>query len=179
MTMFDSVVKEVLTWQRPRLFRREYDLRVKEQQVAVLRQTGFFNGRAEIYEGLDGRTPVLELGRSGMFRQKLHVKVLDYRFPHITKPAPLNLRGETWLALENGRNYHFQPTNFWQTRWTLTDDQGQEYLALQRNNWGFGGTITIAESDLSQDELLFLIYVAWYITILKMEDQSAAAAAAS
>ncbi len=179
MTTRDPAVKEKLTWRRPRMFRREYEMMVKEQMVACLRQTGFFSWQAEIFEGGWSTAPVLQVQRTGAFRQKLHVKSLDYRFPHLTKPTPISLRGEVTLELDNGRSYHFGPTNFWQTRWQLKDEVGKEYLDIQRNKWGFGGEITITNSNLPQDELLFLLYVTWYVVILKMEDQAAAAAAAS
>ncbi len=175
MTILDSTVKEKLTWRRPRLFRREYELQVKEQLVACLRQTGFFSWQAEIFAGGWSGEPVLRVQRTGAFRQKLHVENLDYRFPQVLKPAPISWRGEVTLVLDNGRSYHFGPTNFWQTHWQLSDELGQECLILQRSKWGFGGEMTVVNPDLPQDELLFLIYVAWYIIILKMEDQAAAA----
>ena len=109
---WDQTVKETLTWRRPRFFRSEYELRVKQQLVAFFRRTGFFNWRAEIYEGEERNTPVLEYRRSGVFHQKVTVKSLDYRFPQVSNPIPLSLRGEFWLALDNGRTYHFRPTNF-------------------------------------------------------------------
>ncbi len=177
MTTLDLAVKEILTWRRPGMFRREYELLVKEQMVACLRHRGFFSWQAEIFEGGWTGTPVLHVQRTGAFRQKLHVTNLDYRFPHVLKPVPISWRGEVTLDLDNGRSYHFGPTNFWHTRWQLSDEVGQACLTMQRSKWGFGGEITIANLNLPQDELLFLLYVAWYMVIMKIEDQAAAAAA--
>jgi len=174
MMTFDPAVKEVMTWRRSRFFRSEYELQVKQQLVAFFRRTGFFNWQAEIYEGEERNVPVLEYRRSGVFHQKVSVKPLDYRFSQVSKPIPVSLRGELWLELDNGRTYHFRPTNFWQTRWALTDEREQECLTFQRSSWGFGGKITINNAELSQDELLFLIYTTWCIVIMKMEDQAAA-----
>lgn len=184
--MFDEQVhkekhleKRELTWRRPKLFRREYALEVAEQEVARLVQVGFLRPQAEIYE-LDGPdwTLVLRFQRIGVFRQKLHAKTVDLRFPTLP-PAALSWKGETTLKLDTGRHYTWRPANFWQTEWELLDEVGQELVRIKRNTWGYGGQISVRENDLEKEELLFLLYLGWYLVILKLDDSTAAAAAAS
>jgi len=167
--------KEKMTWRKPRLLKREYELTLKEQPLAYVRQTGWWPVQAHVFESATATDPVLRVTRSGMWRQKLHVKTLDYRFPQMA-PADLSWRGEVRLELDNGRFYHFHPANFWQTRWELCDALGTPCLTLQRNTWNSGGEITLGDVSLSPDEMQFLIYVAWNILIMKMDDQAAAAA---
>lgn len=179
MMQFTPNTKMTLTWRRPRMFRREYELLAGEQLVACQRLKGVMSWQGEIFTGGWAGELALRFRRSGVLRPKLYIEALDLRFPGVAKPAPISLRGEVNLVLDNGRSYHFRPANFWHTRWQLNDEQGLECLILQRSKWGFGGEMTILNPNLPQDELLFLIYVAWHITILKMEEQAAAAAAAS
>jgi len=170
-----TVEKEKMTWRKPRLLGREYELLLKGQPLAYLRQTGWWPVQAHVFEGVGATDPVLRATRSGVWRQKLHVKTLDYRLPQMT-PADLSWRGEVKIELDNGRAYHFHPTNFWQTQWELNDAQGTPCLFVHRNTWGFGGEIVPGDAALLPDEMRFLIYVAWNVIIMKMDDQAAAAA---
>lgn len=174
MTTADGKKKEALHWRKPALLRREYTLWVGDTALAWLRQEGWFPTRAYIYEQSGESAPLLRVERRGIWRQKLHVKTLDDRFPHAA-PTDLSWRGETWLALDNGRSYHLRPTNFWQTQWELRDEQGNLCFALRRNAWGFGGEILPGPVSLPPDQMRFLLYVAWNVIIMKMDDQAAAA----
>jgi hypothetical protein len=171
--------KQVLTWRRPRLLRREFELEMAGHEIARLVQVGFLRPQAEIYEiaGSEERL-VLTFGRTGIFRQKLHAKTADLRFPTM-KPAALSWRGEAAIQLDNGRRYTWQPANFWQTEWQLTDEVGRELVHIKRNTWGYGGQLSVRENDLDKEELSFLLYLGWYLVILKLDDSAAAAAAAA
>jgi hypothetical protein len=169
--------KQEVTWHRPRFLRREYELVVVGQVMARLRQVGFLRPQAEIFEvaGLDSEL-VLKCERTGLFRQKLHIKTVDLRFP-TTPPAGLSWKGEITLHLDNGRIYNWRPANFWQKHWLLTDESGRELMRIERKTIGYGGQISIQENDLEAEEERFLLYVGWYLVILKMDDGAAAAAA--
>lgn len=175
----ERVLKKELTWRRPRLLRREYELEVAGQVMARMFQVGLLRPQAEIYE-TDGPDLmlVLRFERTGFFRQKLHAKAVDLRFPTMS-PAPLSWRGEATLSLDNGRTYTWRPANFWQTQWLLVDEWERQLIHIKRNALGYGGRVSIQENDLERDELLFLLYLGWYLVILKLDDSAAAAAGAS
>jgi hypothetical protein len=172
-------VRTEMSWLRPRLVKREYELNAAGTTVARLHQTGFLRAQAELLEvdGLETRT-VLELSRTGLFRQYLHVKSLDFRLPTMA-PALISWNGRTTLVLDNGLAYTWRPNNLWQTHWVLSDDTGAELIHIKRNPLGYGGNVNIEPNEIDADRLLFMLYVGWYLVILKMDDAAAAAASAS
>jgi len=162
MTKSWSWEKENLTWRKPHFMKREYELLLHGQLVASLRQRGWFPVQAEVFEGPEAMEPVLRVERKGWWRQKLHAKTLDYRFPQMP-PADLSWRGEAKFKFDNGRSYSFHPTNFWQTQWELCDSQGICCLSIKRNAWNSGGEVVPGAAHLSPEEMRFLIYLAWNI----------------
>lgn len=174
MSGFDLAKKERLFWRKPKMFRREYELLLDGKPLAWLRQRGWFPVQADVFEHPEAE-PVLCVTRRGLWRQTVHVKTLDMRLPH-AYPAALSWRGELTLLLDNGRSYRFRPANFWHTHWELRDETGRLCLTFRRNGWGFGGEVWLEDLSLPPDELRFLIYVAWNVVIMKMDDQAAAAA---
>jgi hypothetical protein len=174
MMKSDHWPKEKLTWRKSSLLRREYELLAGDQLVAFLRQTGWFPVRAAVFPHPKAIEPLLQVERRGIWRQKLHIKTLDYSLPQMSA-ADLSWRGEVKLVLDNGRSYHLRPANIWHTLWELGDERGNRCLTLQRNGWGFGGEIWTEDVPLPADELRYLIYVAWNVIIMKMDDAAAAA----
>jgi len=168
-----------LSWSRPRLFRREYLLLDSRAEIiARLNQIGILRSKAEIAEvsGHDGTT-VLAFERTGIVRQKIHVKSLDPRIPTVSR-IELSWKGRAQIELLNGRRYAWVPDNFWLTAWTLMDEGGVMVASAKRKTLGYGGNFTIGDHGLESDELSLLVYLGWYLVIIKMDDAAAAAAAA-
>ena len=172
--------KAEMTWRQPSIWRREYELRVKEQTVALLTQRGIVNVETEIHEpdGLGKFQPVLLCRRSGILRQEIHVKLLDPRFPPI-KPASLSLGGAARFVLPDGRAFLFAPENFWQSRWLLQHEEGAILARFTRNTLGRDGDLLLYDHDLEEEIFVFLLYLAWYVLVIKLQDAAAASAAAS
>jgi hypothetical protein len=172
------VPKAEMTWRQPSMWRREYELRVKDQVVALLAQRGILNVETEIFEpdGLGDFYPVLLCRRYGILRQEVHVKLLDPRFPAM-KPASLSLGGTARFVLPDGRAFSFGPENFWQTRWLLTTEAGELLAYYTRQTFGRGGEVFLYDHDLEEETYLFLLYLGWYVLIVKLQDAAGAAAA--
>jgi hypothetical protein len=175
MKTADGQAKETLRWRKPSLLRREYELWIGDTPLAWLRQSGWFPVQAHVFEQPKQADPVLQVARQGVWRQKLLVKTLDLRLPQVA-PAALSWQGEARLALDNGRSYHLRPSNFWQMEWELRDEQGTLCFTLRRDTWGFGGEIRPGPASLSPDEWRLLLYLAWNVVIMKLDDQVVAAA---
>jgi hypothetical protein len=167
-----------MTWRQPSIWRREYELRVKEQVVALLAQSGILNVETEIFEpdGLGDFYPVLLCRRHGILRQEVHVKPLDPRFP-VIKPASLSLGGTARFVFPAGRVFFFSPENFWQTRWALTTEEGDLLAHYTRHTFGRDGDVYLYDHELEEETYLFLLYLGWYVLIIKLQDASSAAAA--
>lgn len=174
-----QMVTGKLSWRRPKLLRREYLLLdASEVVIARLKQIGVLRSKAEIAEKqLRDWVSVLALERTGIVRQQIHVKRVDPRFPAVSR-VDLSWKGEAQIELREGRRYVWVPDNFWHTAWTLRDEGGIMVANIKRRTLGYGGSVVVGDNILEPDEMNLLLYLGWYLVIIKMDDAAASAAAA-
>ena len=81
------------------------------------------------------------------------------------------------IVFGDERRYNWRSSNFWQTRWEMTDPNGLTVYELKLTNqwWRFAAEVHLLPEARTTRELDVLLLTGWYLAYL-MKQSSAAAA---
>jgi hypothetical protein len=173
MRTIRDAAPSTLSWQQPRVFRAEYELRAGDELLATLWKPGAF-----------GATMGAEIGASqyslmteGFFQDRIAVREVGAVgvAAYFQKSV---LEGQ--LALPDNRGYRWKVMSFWSRRWAFVDDSDRPLVSFQTRDQLFraGCDVEIDPGALALPELPILVILGWYL-LLRMRDSAAAAAASA
>jgi hypothetical protein len=173
MRTIRDAAPSTLSWQQPRVFRAEYELRGGDALLATLWRAG--HGSATM--GAKIGASEFSLMAEGFFWRRIAVREVG-----AVGVAAYLQRGavEGELALPEGRGYRWKLTSFWHRHWAFVDDSDRPLVSFQARDQLFraGCDVEIDPGALALPELPILVILGWYL-LLRMQDESAAFLAAS
>ena len=114
--------------------------------------------------------------RSGFLRPKVTVRVPGSETEVAVFTAGWG--GEGTLSLPNGRSYHWQSTNFWQSKWAFTDEAGEPLVQFKAEFAFFklSAEVNVKPGAVALPDLSLLAVLGWYLMVLLSDDTAGAAA---
>jgi len=163
-----------LSWQQPRAFKAEYELRAGDELLAKLWSPSSFSATM----GAEIGASQFSLMAEGFFRKRIAVREVGA----VGVAAYFQKGGfEGELALADGRGYRWKMMRFWSSRWAFVDDSDRPLVSFQARSQLFraGCDVEIDPGALTLAELPILVILGWYLLLQLREDSAAVAAAAS
>jgi len=114
--------------------------------------------------------------RSGFLRPKVTVRVPESDTEVAVFAAGWG--GEGTLSLSNGRSYHWQSTNFWQSKWAFTNEAGEPIVQFKAE-FAFlklSAEVNVEPVAVALPDLSLLAVLGWYLMVLLSDDTAGAAA---
>lgn len=165
MRTIQEAAPSILSWQQPRVFRREYELRAGDELLATLRRSGAFGMPMDAEIG----TARFTLKAEGFFRSRITVREAGATGePAVFSRVDFLGLGQQ-LALPNGRSYRWKKMSFWGSRWVFVDDSDRPLVSFTWRNRFFwiGCDVEIAPGVLARPELPILVLLGWYLLLLR------------
>jgi hypothetical protein len=163
-----------LTWTRPHLLKRDYELRDEDTLVATLRFHSMFGSLATAQCAAGSWT----FKRRGFLRTEVTVRRLDDPARDIAVFKNNTLTSGGTLELPDGRHMRAS-TNCWQSRYAIESGTGEVLLRYR----GLGGLpfvktrVEIEPAGAALSEIAWLVPLGFYLARM-MESDSAAIAGA-
>ncbi len=163
-----------LTWTQPHAFRMEYELRVGAELVATLRFKSSF-GSTATGESADGRWT---FQRDGFWQTHIKIRAAGSETDLATFKPNTWSNGGT-LEFPDGRQWQIS-TNFWQSRYDLTTETGENLLSYTQMGGMFhlSAVVEIGPQSIDLPELPWLVMLGWYLAVLLHQDSAAVVSAA-
>ncbi|HOA23490.1 MAG TPA: hypothetical protein PK801_07760 [Aggregatilineales bacterium] len=171
MRALEPVDTQVLTWTQPKVMQRHFELRAGDDLVGSLTWSGWFTNRAV------GHTISREwyFDRHGLWKPRITIEDAGsgVEIAHMT--YKWMVQGD--IVFGDERRYNWRSSNFWQTRWEMTDPNGLTVYELKLTNqwWRFAAEVHLLPEARTTRELDVLLLTGWYLAYL-MKQSSAAAA---
>jgi len=171
-----------LFWAQPGAMKRSFILRSGERIFGSLTFRSAFGSLADAISGKDSWT----FKRVGFFSPRVTIRRAGSGIDiAIYQPRWTGTEGS--LLLSGGRSYLWRVANFWATRYTFSDSQGNELVTYRSgsdeqklsNLIKQQAQVEIALQAWQLPEVDLLVILGWYLVILQQEDASAVAVTAS
>lgn len=152
-----------LRWERQGVLSREYSLRGARGVLASLRWPKAASDRAEGRAGTQG----FLLTRKGLFRPVVTVA----RLPFEDVAATVRLSGGGGrMETADGAEYELARPSGWKGTWSLRDGQGRELATITVPAFKLRvGEVRLSEEGRRSRQLPFLLLVAWYVIVPKLD----------
>ncbi|MFL6237570.1 MAG: hypothetical protein ACJ76N_30910 [Thermoanaerobaculia bacterium] len=173
MRTIREAASSYLSWQQPRAFRAEYELRAGDELLATLWSGSSFGATMGAKIGASEFSLMTE----GFFQDLIAVREVG-----AVGVAAYFRKGavEGQLALPDDRDCRWKVTSFWSSRWAFVDDSDRPLVSFQARSQFFraGCDVAIDPGALVLPELPILVILGWYL-LLRTRDDSAAVAASA
>ena len=171
-----------LFWAQPSAMKRNFILRSGERIFGSLAFRSAFGSLADAISGNDSWT----FKRVGFFSTRVTIRRAGSDID-IAIYQPRWTGSEGRLLISGGHSYLWRVANFWATRYTFSDSQGNELVTYRSgsdeqnlsNLLKQQARVEIALQAWQLPELDLLVILGWYLVVLQQEDASAVAATAS
>lgn len=127
----------------------------------------FFSLRGILHTA-DGRE--LLMRRVSLWRARHELREGDTL---LATAQPLNFWSRTWVVRFGGHEYLLKPTDFWASRWQLSDEANRTLLQLRSLGVFKRSTYLMLSGEIDADLLAF----AYYLVHVRQEEQAAGASA--
>lgn len=158
-----------IVWIQPSWMKREYIMLIDGEPRAMLRYNGWFSQAATI----DGLGERWTFERKGFWRQEIEAE--DHDTNDVIKPFRYNWSGGGKLLLDDGDELNYRhgtwgKDSYWET------SSGEPLITFTRRSW-WNFEIGVVFSPLAEryPELPTLIFLGFYLRLLKESDSSSAA----
>lgn len=172
MRALESVDVQQLVWTQPRGMQRHFELRSGDDLVCSLTWPGWFRNRAV------GHTSSREwhFDRRGIWKPRITIEDAGSGIEIAHMAYKWRLQGDIIFDVE--RKYHWRSTNFWQTRWEMTDPNGLLLYELHMTNqwWRYTAEVRLAPDAERTRDLPLMLLTGWYLAYLMKQDSGAVAA---
>jgi hypothetical protein len=168
----DFVGRELI-WSRPRMMKREFELRSGEETLATLRWSkGWWSTLAEAASAEGEWT----FKRSGFWKSKVTARQPGSETDLATfEPG---WTGAGVLTIAGGATYRWANDGHWGTAFAWKDSAGNSLVRLRHRMMKNQGEVEISPSASALPDLPFLVVFGWYLTVSLVEERSAAAGSA-
>ena len=171
-----------LFWVQPAALKRSFILRSGERIFGSLVFRSAFGSLADAISCKDSWT----FKRVGFFSPRVTIRRAGSGID-IANYQPKWTGTEGSLLFSGGRSYLWRVANFWATRYTFSDSQGNELVTYRSgsdeqklsNLIKQQAQVEIALQAWQLPEVDLLVILGWYLVILQQEDASAVAVTAS
>jgi hypothetical protein len=167
--------RPALEWRAARSVKRQDELRSDEQILATMRWESMWSTLA---------TGTARAGQWSFERPRLLSRDIEVRIPGTTDDAPWAVFSPGWtsegtLCLADGRQFHWQCTDFWQTEWVFVSAAGEPLVRFTDTS-GFlsqSTAVGIVRAKLSESDRALLVLLGHYLMVLQARDRAATTAA--
>jgi hypothetical protein len=166
--------RPTLEWRESRIARRQDELRYGDQVLAMLHWENAFSTFA---------TGTAKAGSWTFERPRLLSRDVEVRIAGTDGGAPFGIFSPGWtdegtLCLSDGRRYHWQCEDFWQTEWVFTSAAGEPLVRFVDTSRLLEQTtaVGIVRSELSEADRALLVLLGHYLMVLHALDSAAIAA---
>jgi hypothetical protein len=168
----DFVGRELI-WSRPRMMKREFELRSGEEILATLRWSkGWWSTLAEAAFAGEEWT----FKRSGFWKPTVTARRPGSETDLATfKPG---WTGAGVLTLAGGATYRWDNEGHWGTAFVWKDPVGNPLVRVLHRMMKNQGEVEISPSASALPDLPFLVVFGWYLAVSLVEERSAAAGSA-
>ena len=174
MQKIASYAQQEMKWEQPSAFKEQYELRVGEETIVVLRFRSMWGSLATA-ESADG---CWSFKRVGFFKTRVTVRQCESEQDIAVYHPNTWTQGGT-LELPDGRQYKAS-TNFWMTQVEVTDPSGEPLLRYKIGGmFRQSALVETLPAALRLPELPWLVMLGWYLIILMYQDSAVVAAAAA
>ena len=164
-----------LEWCASRTVKRQDELRCGGEVLATLRWESMWSTLS---------TGTARTGRWTFERPGLLSRDIEVRIPGAGDDAPWAVFSPGWtsegtLCLADGRRFHWQGTDFWQTEWVFVSAAGEPLVRLTDTS-GFLDQVTevgIVRAGLSESDRALLVLLGHYLIVMQTRDRAATTAA--
>lgn len=172
MRHIGEVNGQELAWTQRSYCHGEYALRAGDEALATLR---WVEGSLAVAETSGGRW---SFERPGYRRSWVSVRMAGTG----TEIAVFSSRwtGGGSLELAKGRRFHWSATNLWRSRWVWREADGKELVSLRsRQKLRLSGLVERSQAAAALPELDLLVTLGWYLLVMRAQDSTTDAVAAS
>jgi len=181
MEEFSVKAGDVFTWVQPKATRRFFELRRGEESFGELDFRSMWGTLAW------ARNPIQDWSfkRMGFLNPQITIRMIhaesDYALYH-----PKIFGGGNFQMLD-GRNFAWEPVNFWRTKWRFIDKSGFPVMSFEQGPEEFKLTelfrlqakATLESSRVTNQEFSMMVNLGFYLIVLNQYDTAAAAAASA
>jgi hypothetical protein len=160
-----------LQWRQPSASHRVYELVSGDQVFASLRFVKALGTLAEVQA--NGAT--FSLKRVGFLHPKVTIRKTP--FEQDIGTVEMSWRGTGTVTMSNGQRYVLKRASAWGGKWEVVDD-ANETLATTKMRRGFlrnEADVAVEEKGAKNGDLVLLLALGMYISILIQQDSAAAA----
>jgi hypothetical protein len=161
-----------LAWKQTGYCHGEYELRAGDETVATLCWRG---GSLAIAETADGRW---SFERPRYRRSWVSVRTAGSG----TEIAVFSSHwtGVGTLEMAGGRLFHWSATNLWRSRWVWREADGKELVRFRsRQRLRLSGLVERSQGAAALPEFDLLVTLGWYLLVIRAQDSTTDAVAAS
>ena len=162
-----------LKWVQPRAMKRNYELRSGEEVLGRL-QWETISGSLANAESADGRWT---FKRTGFFNPQITVRAPGSD-SNLAVFSP-NWKGGGLLTFSDGTRLQWTSDGFWHSRWAFIRETGVRLVEFEPES-SFLKTSAVAkvtQEGFSTPAFSLLIFLGWYLMVLRADDDAAGAAA--
>ena len=181
MEEFAVKAGDVFTWTQPKATRRFFELKRGEAPSGKLE---FRSMRGTLAWPIN---PIQDWSfkRTGFLNPRLTIRMPDAESDN-TLYYPKIFSGGSFQMLD-GRNFAWEPVNFWRTKWRFIDKSGFPLMSFEQSPEEFKltelfklhATATLESSRMTNQEFSMLINLGFYLIVLKQSGTAAAAASSA
>ena len=161
-----------LKWVQPRSMKRAYELRSGEEVFGRL-QWETKSGSLAQAESANGRWT---LKRTGFFNPQITVRTpgSDSNFAVFCP----NWKGGGLLTFSDGARLHWASDGFWHSRWAFVRETGVRLVEFEPelSFLKTSAVVKVTREGLATPGFSLLIFLGWYLMVLRADDDAAGAA---